>query len=61
MKPYDSKTSETRGAFKKNLQKGAHAVGDAIEKAGRKLQEKGSVKAGQKLENVGDSIEHSAD
>ena len=62
------KVNSTEDKGQKNLNgvrtkvKGAtHDLGDNIEKAGRKLQDKGFKKSGQFVENLGNKIEHSGD
>lgn len=56
-------TTETASEVKmqEHKQKAAHKVGDAIEKAGDKLQEMGATKAGAKVREAGDKLEHSQD
>jgi hypothetical protein len=39
----------------------SHKVGDAIEKAGDKISDMGAPKAGNKVYNTGDKLEHSQD
>lgn len=39
----------------------AHKAGDAVERLGEKLQEKGFDKSGKKIEELGDRLEHSQD
>ncbi len=47
--------------LKEKLQKGSHALGDAIERVGKQLQQKGYERAGTTIERMGDKIEHMAD
>lgn len=49
------------GKIKESVKGAVYATGDSIEKAGRKLQQKGYTKVGTKIERAGDKIEHSAD
>lgn len=39
----------------------SHKVGDAIERVGEKVSEMGAPKAGQKIYNTGNKIEHSSE
>lgn len=50
-----------RTGLKGKLKSSAEYVGDAVEKIGRKLQKSGYVKAGRKVEKMGDTLEHSQD
>jgi hypothetical protein len=43
------------------IKKVSEKVGDSIEHAGRKMQDKGFTKSGQAVENFGDKIEHLKD
>ena len=57
----DGKAQKNIGELKDKAQLGAHQVGDSIEQAGRKMQEKGFGKTGRAVEKAGDKIEHSTD
>lgn len=55
------KGQQAVGAIKEQVQKGTHALGDGVEGVGKKLQEKGYLRAGKMVEKIGDKLEHLAD
>jgi len=52
---------DTQQTTKEDKQSLAHKVGDALERTGEKLTEAGAEKAGKKIYQTGNKLEHSQD